>query len=160
VNKRQTLIVRHFLSVIIVTGVVVFTMINLRDALTQKEAVREMSVLSAAIREYRQKNGSLPPESWVKPHLEGFARVGGLEYRAQWVLYDSPPDTILAFVKQKSYSVIVKTSYIVLKLNGEVTRMAPKDFDEAMKKQQSDREVELYRLLRKSTDNPGGRLPL
>jgi hypothetical protein len=145
-NKRQLSVIRHFLVVIIVTLLFIFGMVNLRDGLNRSEMQREMENLAASIKNYRQKNNSLPPESWIQPQLEGFARLSGADYRAKFVFYDSPPDTIIASCKQKSYSMLVKTAYIVLRLDGRIEWLSPEVFDKAMKEQEEARQLELYRL--------------
>jgi hypothetical protein len=144
-NKRQISVIRHFLSVIIVTLLFVFGLINLRDGINRREALREMTQFGEAVLKYRQNNGSLPPEAWTKPLLDSFSRIE-VKYRATMILYDSPPNTILAYSKQRSYSLFVKAGYIVLRLNGAVDFMRPDEFEPLLKKQEADRNLELYRL--------------
>jgi hypothetical protein len=145
-NKRQTSIVRHFLAVIVVTLAVTFGIINLRDAVNKSEAFREMDVFAKTIQDYRHKNGSLPPEAWLKPIIVSFSRTRDLKYRAQNVLYDSPPDTIVAYSKRRSYSFLVKSGYVYLQFDGQVKWMLPAQFEQMLAKQDAERSRELNKL--------------
>jgi hypothetical protein len=150
VNKRQLIIIRHFLSVIIVTLVVVFGLMNLRDMINKSESLREMGELGKAVKDYHKKNGSFPPESWIKPLENNFARLGNLNYRAQQVFFDSPPETILAYNKYRSYAIFVPSGYAILQVDGQVKWMLLKEFDKVFAQQEKDQELELYRFYRKS----------
>jgi hypothetical protein len=152
VNKRQLFIIRHFLSVIIVTLVVIFGLMNLRDVINKSESLREMGEFGKVIKNYRSKNGSFPPESWVKPLESNFARLGNLKYRAQQIFYDSPPETILAYNKHRSYAIFVPSGYVILQIDGQVKWMSLKQFDEVFAQQEKARELVLYRFYRKSGD--------
>ena len=138
--------IRHIFTVIVVTLVFIFALINLRDALNRSERIREMGELAKAIGRYRQQNGSLPPESWIAPITAEFARLGDLQYRARYTLYDSPGDTILAYTKHKSYAMFVKSGYVYLQLDGQVKWLPPDEFEQLLKQQESDRSLQLYRL--------------
>jgi hypothetical protein len=146
VNKRQISVVRHFLTVIIVTLLFVFGLINVRDMMNRSEMQREMESLAQSIKEYRQTNGSMPPESVVRPILERFSRLNPVDYRAKSILYDSPPDTVIASCKQRSYSILVETAYIALRLDGRIEWLSPADFERIMKEQEDARQQELYKL--------------
>jgi hypothetical protein len=145
-NRRQTLVIRHIVTVLIVTLLFIFGLINLRDAINRSECMREMGELSKAIQEYRRKNGSLPAESWLKPKIEDLARSGTPEYRARYVLYDSPPDTILAYTKQRSSAILVKSGYVVMQLDGQVKWMPPEEFTQLLEQQDAYRDRELFRI--------------
>lgn len=145
-NRRQILIIRHILTVMIVTVLFIFGLINLRDVINRSECIREMGELGKAIAAYRQKNGSLPPESAIRPLIANFARIGALEYRARYVLYDSPADTILAYTRQKSTSLLVKSGYVILQLDGQVKWLTPQEFEKLFDEQENWRNVELFRL--------------
>jgi len=72
-------------------------MVELKNWVNRSEAMRAMEHLGSLIASYRQKNGSVPPQSYVdamKKSLEGQARLGNLQYRARWIEFNSPPDTI------------------------------------------------------------------
>jgi hypothetical protein len=146
VNARQSAVVRHFLAVIIVTVVFIFGLMNLRDALNKSECIREMGVVGQAIMDYRKRTGSLPPQAWLKPLQENAARLAPLMYRAHHVLYDSPPDTIVAYSRQRTYSMIVKSGYVFLQLDGQVKWLDVKRFESLLEKQEQDRLAELARL--------------
>jgi hypothetical protein len=145
-NKRQISVIRHFLIVIVVTLLFVFGLINLRDGLNRSEMQREMEVLGASIKDYRQKNGSLPSESWIRGQVQNFARLGSLEYRAKSILYDSPPESIVASCLQNSYSMLVKKAYIVLRLDGSIEWLAPDIYSRMVKEQETATQDELFRL--------------
>jgi hypothetical protein len=145
-NKRQLSVIRHFLVVIVVTLLFVFGLINLRDSLNRSEMNREMEVLATSIKDYRQRNGSLPSESWIRTQVQSFVRLANLEYRAKSVLYDSPPETIVASCMQNSYSMLVKKAYIVLRLDGSVEWLAPDVYAKAIKEQDIATQNELFRL--------------
>jgi hypothetical protein len=145
-NKRQTLIIRHILTVLIVTLLFIFGLINLRDTINRSECMREMSELGKFIQAYRTQNGSLPPESWLKPRLGEFIRLGDIQYRARYVLYDSPGDTILAHAKQYSSAMLVKSGYVILQLDGQVKWMPPDEFRQLIEQQENKRNLELFRL--------------
>lgn len=145
-NKRQLSVIRHFLFVIIVTLLFIFGLINLRDGLNRSEMQREMEVFATAVKDYRQQNKALPPESWVQPQVRNFVRLGGVQYRAKSILYDSPPDTIIASCKQRTYSVFVKTAYIVLRLDGRVEWLSPPVYEKTIKEQDQAVQSELYKL--------------
>jgi hypothetical protein len=150
VNRRQLFIIRHFLSVIIVTLLFVFGLMNIRDVINKSESLREMGEFGKAIKDYRTKNGSLPPESWTKPLESSFARLGNLKYRAQQIFYDSPPETILAYNKHRSYALLVPSGYAILQVDGQVKWMPLKQFNEVFAQQEKDRQLKLYRFYRKS----------
>lgn len=151
-NKRQISVIRHILTVIVVTLVFIFALINLRDAVNRSERIREMGELAKAISRYRQQNGSLPPESWVSPIVADFARLGDLEYRARYILYDSPGDTILAYTRQKSYAMFVKSGYVYLQLDGQVKWLPPDEFEHLLKQQEGDRSLQLYKMYGEESD--------
>ncbi len=145
-NRRQILIIRHILTVLIVTVLFIFGLINLRDAINRSECIREMGELGKAVAAYRQKNGSLPPESAIRPLIAEFARIGALEYRAKYMLYNSPTDTILAYTYQKSTSMLIKSGYVILQLDGQVKWLPPQEFKKLIDEQEKWRNVELFRL--------------
>ncbi|HSV27498.1 MAG TPA: hypothetical protein VLH60_06350 [Sedimentisphaerales bacterium] len=145
-NKRQTLIIRHILVVLVVTTLFVFGLIHLRDAVNRYEAIREMGEVGRAIHAYRQQHGWMPPETWIEPLLERFVRLGNVQYRASDIFHDSPGDTILAYTKQRSSSVFVESGYIVLQLDCQVKWMSPDEFERLLNAQEAERSLQLFRL--------------
>lgn len=146
-TKLQRRIVLNFVVVIVVTLAAVFGMVELKDWVNHLEATRAMENLGRIVSEYKQKNGSVPPESYVdgiRRSLEGQARLGHLCYRARWIELDSPPDTILAYVTEgKTFSLFFHPQAILLQLNGQVECMNISDFDKQLARQQKPIELEM-----------------
>ena len=148
-QKRQKFILIRFAVVIIVTVVAVVAMINFKDWVNRSESMLAMDSLGKVILKYRAENGSVPPESHVNSiriNLPGNVRLGDLfRYRALWLSFDSPPDTILAYAKKRYRSLILKDGIIVLKLNGSVEWLDMKDFETLLAKQQSSLEKQMQK---------------
>jgi hypothetical protein len=148
-QKRQKFILIRFSVVIIVTVLAVVAMINFKDWVNHSEAVLAMESLSKVILKYRAENGSVPSESYVnsiRTNLPGNVRLGDLfRYRALWLSFDSPPDTILAYTKKRYRSLILKDGVIVLRLNGRVEWLNTKDFETLLAKQQSPLEKQMQK---------------
>ena len=106
-NRRQIRILINFAFVAVVTIMAVAGMVEMKNWINRSEAMRAMEQLAEVVDNYRQKNGYVPPESYVaglKETLEGQIRLGELRYRARWIKFDSPPDTILAYVRKNYHS--------------------------------------------------------
>jgi hypothetical protein len=106
-NRQQKWILTNFVLVILITAVAVLGMIELKNWVNHSEATRAMEQLQKTVAEYRGKNGSVPPESYVDGIVKTFAgepRLGNLSYRARWITIDSPPETILAYVIKDYHS--------------------------------------------------------
>ena len=148
-QKRQKLILIRFTVVIIVTVVAVVAMISFKDWVNRSESMLAMDSLGKIILKYRAENGSVPPESYVnsiKTNLPGNVRLGDLfRYRALWLSFDSPPDTILAYAPKRYRSLILKNGAIVLRLNGRVEWLDMKDFETLLAKQQTPLEQQLQK---------------
>jgi hypothetical protein len=89
-----------------------------------------MEQLGEITTEYRQKNNCVPPKSYIeriKEQVEGSARLGDLNYRGQWIEFDSPDNEILAYTKINYPSVFVDKGFIILQLNGEVKWLSLKE---------------------------------
>jgi len=145
-NKRQRRILVNFAVVIAVTIAAVIGMVELKNWINRSEAMRAMEHLERVVDSYRQKNGSVPPESYVdglKKSLEGQIRLGDLHYRARWIKYNSPPGEILAYVIKKYRSLFFHSGAIVLRLDGHVQWMDKKEFEELLAGQQSPMEIEM-----------------
>jgi hypothetical protein len=138
-NKRQKWTLIKFMAVLLITMAAVAAIAELKNINNRAEATRAMEHLGKIVSDYKQKNGYVPPESFVdnlKESLVGQARLGDLHYRARWLDADSKPDTILAFTRSGSHSLFFKPEMIVLFYDGKVQRMDEKSFDELFTKQQ------------------------
>jgi hypothetical protein len=147
-NKRQKSILINFVIVIIITAVAVVAMVNLKDWINRSEAIRAMEHLGRIVLQYRKDYGSVPPESYVdriKEELEGYARLGKVNYRAQWIDFESMPDEILAYTEKKYRSSLLNDGYVVLRLDGRVEWMGKQEFDTLLPQQQRQRETEMLR---------------
>jgi hypothetical protein len=145
-NKQQRWILINFTVVTVVTVVAVVGMVELKNWINRSEAMRAMEQLGRVVGDYRRKNGSVPPESYVdgiKNSLEGQARIGNLHYRARWIKVDSPPDEILAYVTREHHSLFFRPGAIVLRLDGRVQWMDKKTFEKLLASQQSQMEIEM-----------------
>jgi len=146
-NKRQRTTVKEFLVIIAITGVAVFAMINFKDWTNRSEAIRAMEQLGRQIEQYREKNGMVPPQAFVdrvEETLQGYVRLGKLEYRGIWIDFESPGDEILAYSERKFNSLLVSSGCIVLRLDGRVEWLGEKEFKAILAKQQSQYEVEVF----------------
>ncbi|UCG59306.1 MAG: hypothetical protein JSU70_07305 [Phycisphaerales bacterium] len=145
-NRRQKRLVAESVTVIAVTAVAVIAMINLKDWVNRSEALRAMEQLGKKILEYRQTNGSVPPQSFVdiqKERVEGHVRLGSLRYRAQWIDFDATKDEILAYSEKKYRSLLLGHGYVVLRLDGRVEWMGKGQFEKLLAQQQSPTEIEM-----------------
>jgi len=121
-------------------------MVNVKDHINKSEAIRAMELLGQRVREYREKHHSTPPESYFnqQKNVLGAVRLGEVNYRAQWIGFDSSPDTILAY-SWTNYLFLVKDGYVVMMLDGRVEWMDKDDFEILLKKQQTQSEIELLK---------------
>jgi len=145
-NKRQQKTLINFISVILVTTLVIVGMINVKDWISHTESMRTMNHLSGIIFEYREKRGLVPSESYiasVEMGLPGFVRLGELHYRAQWIDIESTEDEILAYVEKDYHSFIIRDGYIVLFLSGNVEYKGKEEFRTLLAKQQTPLEIEM-----------------
>jgi hypothetical protein len=145
-NKRQKAILVKFITVIVITVVAVAAMINFKDWVNRSEAMRAMEQLGQIVLQYQKKHGSVPPESYVdriRERLQGNVRLGKLYYRALWIDFDSPPDTILAYTKKKYRSLFLNDGFIVLRLNGNVEWMGEREFEASLAQHQSPMEIQM-----------------
>ncbi len=145
-NKLQRQILINFTAVIAVTIAAVLGMVEVKNRVNCSEAMRGMEQLGRAVAEYKRKNGSVPPESYIdniKGSLEGQARLGNLHYRARWIEIDSPPDEILAYATRNYHSLFFRPGAIVLMLDGRVQWMEKSAFDKALSSRQSHMEIEM-----------------
>ena len=145
-NKLQKRILANFFVVLLVTATAVIGMVELKNIVNRSEMTRAMESLGRVVSEYRQKNGSVPPESYVDgiiKSLEGQLRLGNLHYRAQWIAFDSPPDTILAYAIENYRSLFSRPGAIVLRFGGRTEWMDKASFDKIIADQQTPMELEM-----------------
>ena len=145
-NKLQKQILTNFIFVTIITGTAVIGMIELKNQVNRSEAMRAMESVGQVVGAYKHKNGSIPPESYVDgiiESLEGQLRLGDLHYRAQWIAFDSPPDTILAYVRKNYRSLFFHAGAIVLRIDGRTEWMDKAAFDKLIASQEVPMEREM-----------------
>jgi hypothetical protein len=142
-NKRQKLILMKFAVVVLITVAAVAAIAVMKNGINRAEAMRAMEHLGKIVHDYREKNGYVPPESYVdnlKESLVGQARLGDFHYRARWIDADSTTDTILAYNRITSYSLFFKPEVIVLFYDGKIKQMDEKSFAEMLARQQKPEE--------------------
>jgi hypothetical protein len=145
-NKKQKWVLTNFVFVVIVTAVVVVGMIELKNWVNRSEATNAMEQLQKSVAAYKQKNGSVPPESYVDGIIktfEGQPRLGNVNYRARWIKFDSPPETILACVRKEYHSFLFHPGAIVLRFDGRIEWMDKASFDKLIASQQTPLELEM-----------------
>lgn len=142
-NKRQKAILVNFVTVMFVTIAFIVGIMHVKDWLNKSEAMRAMQDISRKVLSYRQKYGSLPPESYLESVKKRHVRLGQLNYRAQWIDFEADPDTILAYTKREFHPELVKSGYVVLRLDGRVEWMQKSEFEQLLRRQQSQRELEM-----------------
>jgi hypothetical protein len=147
-DKRQKRILIEFFVVIGLTTIAVVAMIYFRYWVNHSEAMRAMEHLGRIVVEYRKTQGSVPSQSYidsVKNQLEGSPRLGNLQYRALWIDFESPPNEILAYSERNYGSWFVGKGYVVLRLDGTVQWLPKQEFEAILKKQQSQKELEMLK---------------
>ena len=145
-TKLQKRILANFVVVMIITVAAVVGMVELKNQVNCSEATRAMESLGRVVSDYKQKNGSVPPESYVDGIIktfEGQPRLGNLNYRARWIRFDSPPDTILAYAREDYRSLFFRPGVIVLRFDGRVEWMDKASFDKLIASQQTPMELEM-----------------
>lgn len=152
-ERKQKIILRDFVTVIIITAIVVVAMVIFKDFVNRSEAMREMDNLRQVIKQYRDEYGSVPPKAWVDRRLPGNIRLGNLQYRARWVTFESAPDEFLAYT-EANYNFLVGKGYIVLRLSavlrddGHPEWIDRKEFKTLLAQQQSPEEIQMLQRQR------------
>ena len=142
-NKRQKSLVLNIIAVLVITVAFIVLMMNVKDLLNKKEAMRAMEIVGQEVLNYRERYGSLPPELHLAGIKERFVRLGELNYRAQWIGFDSEPNTILAYTSKNYRSLAASSGYVVLRLDGRMEWMDKKQFETLLREQQSSKEIEM-----------------
>jgi hypothetical protein len=143
-NKAQKQLLTNLISAAVIIVVFIFGFGNFKDYVNKSEAMRAFNQLGREVLKYRNQTGQLPSEATIanlKEQLEGSARVGNIEYRAQYISIDSPPDTIVAYT-EKDYNWLIRSGFAVLLLDGRVLYLSPKEFNAILAKQQTAYEAE------------------
>jgi len=146
VNKRQKSLLIESVLVLAATAAAVVGMIHLKDHVNRSEAVRAMTQLGRHVLDYRQKYGSLPPESFVdnvKGELEGSVRMGSVRYRALYIGPNAPAETIVAYSLKTHPSSLLRDGYVVLRLDGTVEWMPSDRFSAVFATQRTPAEPQL-----------------
>jgi hypothetical protein len=160
-NRRQKTILRTTTTVIVITAIAVAAMINLKNWVNRSEAMRAMENLGRIVSQYREKYGSIPPESYIdriKEELEGHVRLGKVIYRAQWIDFESTPDEILAYTERPHSSWLFGKKHIVLRLDGRVEWMDKQEFETLLAQQQNSQELEMLHKKLKQASPPSSNL--
>jgi hypothetical protein len=145
-TKLQKRILANFVVVLLITTTAVVGMVELKNQVNCSEAMRAMESLGRVVSDYKQKSGSVPPESYVDGIIktfEGQPRLGNPNYRARWIKFDSPPDTILAYAREDYRSLFFRPGAIVLRFDGRVEWMDKASFDKLIAGQQTPMELEM-----------------
>lgn len=156
-NRRQKVILTDTIIVLVITTTAVAVMINLKNWVNRSEAMRAMEQLSQVVLQYREKYGSVPPESYIdriREELEGHVRLGEVIYRAQWISFESTPDEILAYTENHHSSWLFGKRHIVLRLDGRVEWMDKQKLDTLLAQQQSSQELKMLHKKPKQASPP------
>jgi hypothetical protein len=156
-NGQQKTILINTATVITITALAVSAMISLKNWVNRSESMRAMEDLGQMVLQYREKYGSVPPESYIdriKEELEGYVRLGKVIYRAQWIGFESTPDEILAYTERPHSSWLFGKKHIVLRLDGRVEWMDERELDTLLAQQQSSQELEMLRKESKQASPP------
>ena len=159
-DKRQRRILIEFFIVIGLTAIAVVAMIYFRHWVNHSEAMRAMEHLGKIVVEHRKNQGSVPSQSYIdsnKNQLEGYPRLGDLQYRALWIDFESGPDEIMAYSEKDYGSWFIGKGYLVLRLDGTVQWLSKQECEAILKKQQGQKELEMLR--KKQTKTSGWELP-
>ncbi|MBU1260678.1 MAG: hypothetical protein KJ757_03210 [Planctomycetes bacterium] len=143
-NRQQKKLVANVVTVITFTVALVVGFANIKNAINRSEAVRAMNILSDEIFKHKKEYGSLPSTIYVTQYIDriGAVRLGNLQYRAQWIGFDSDLNTTILAYSQRNYRGLVKAGYIVLWLNGKVEWLGKKQFEQILASQQKQRELQ------------------
>ena len=157
-DRVQKKLAFNFFTVVLLTVLFVLVMTHFKAVVIKREAMHGMNELGKYVLDYRSKMGFLPSESGIENivgELSGRARMGKLQYRAQWIGYGAGPDTIVAYSKLTFKSLLVKSGYAVLTLDGQAHFWRPNKFEEVISHQQKQAEVD---ELKKVFTKPPGEL--
>ncbi|MFA5424661.1 MAG: hypothetical protein WC374_12475 [Phycisphaerae bacterium] len=144
-TKRQKSVIKDFIVVIVIVITAVVAMMNFKDYVNRREAMRAMQHLGRVVLAYRDAHKQIPSQYYVdeiKTQLEGSVRLGNLVYRARWIGFGAGNDEILAYAK-KDYGLVFGNGYIVLRLDGRIEWMEAGQFEELLDSQQSAEEKKL-----------------
>ena len=159
-KRRQKIVLRDFVTVIVITTILVGAMFVFKDFVNRSEAMRAMGLLRQVIKQYRDEHGSVPPKSWVDSWIDkqreeppGNIRLGNLQYRARWITFESNPEEFLAYT-EANYNFLVGKGYIVLRLgavlrdDGQPVWIEKKEFKTLLAQQQSPEEIQILQRQR------------
>jgi len=130
-NRRQRALLIESLIVLAVTLVAVTVLINLKDWTNRREALRAMANISQQVQAYEREHGSIPTPDYIdslKDSAPGHARLGELKYPSRTAEHNSPDTDILAYTQQRYRSYLIRSGYVVLFRNGQVSWMLPEQF--------------------------------
>lgn len=142
-DRRQKKLVVNIVVVIAFTAAMVAGFANIKNLINRSEAMRAMELLGKEIMSYKKTYGSLPSESYAREFSEqiGAVRLGGFQYRAQWIEFGCDPNAVILAYSEKKYTGFVKSGVVVLWLSGKTEWMRQKHFCEIMKSMQKKQEL-------------------
>jgi len=143
-NKLQKAVMTKLTSVLVFTLVAVVVFVNLRGIVNRSEAKRAMAHLRLIVNEYKERNGFLPPESFVRRAKQQYGwdtRLNDLRYRGLWITFESQPHEILAYTKDARSSFFSGNRHLILRLDGSIEWVGEKPFHELLSQQQSRDEI-------------------
>lgn len=143
-NRQQKKLLANIVTVITFTVAMVVGFANIKNAVNRSETIRAMKLVSNEVFKYKKQYGSLPPTTYVTQFIDkiGAVRLSNLQYRAQWIEFNSDPNTTILAYSKKSYRGLVKAGYIVLRLNGNIEWMSKKQFEQILAIQQQQQELQ------------------
>jgi hypothetical protein len=144
VNRQQKKLVANVVTVVTFTIAMVVGFANIKNAVNRSEAMRAMRILSNEILQYKKQYNSLPSTTYVTEFTDriGAVRLGNLQYRAQWIEFNSEPNTTILAYSKNNYRGFVKAGYIVLWLDGKVEWIREKPFEKILTEQQKQQELQ------------------
>lgn len=117
-NKRQRNLIIKLISIVVVTVAFVSGIAIYKDIIIRKEAIRAIDIIAQEIAIYKNTVGSLPSDMYLERIREekGLVRLGDFNYRARWIEFNSPEDTIVAYSALRTNNPIVQSGYILIRL--------------------------------------------
>lgn len=143
-NRQQKKLVANVVTVITFTVAMVVGFANIKNAINRSETTRAMRIISDEILKYKKETGSLPSTAYVTEFTDkiGAVRLGNFQYRAQWIEFNSDPNTTILAYSKNNYRGFVKAGYVTLWLNGKVEWIPQKPFEEILAEQQKQQELQ------------------
>jgi len=148
VDKRQRAILIEVATVLIVTVIAVFAMINFKDYINRSASMKAMSRVGEIVAQYQEQYNRVPPESVVVAEMRniaGAARLPGMVYRGLWIDLEAEPNDILAYAEKNYPASLFDDGYVVLRFDSNVVWMDCEEFEAMLAEQQTEVELEAIR---------------